>query len=494
MLQVFRRRQSSKDRATLQALDRTLARIEFDLDGRVLDANENFLKAMNYELSDIVGRHHGMFVDPLERASREYAEFWSALNRGEPHRTQFRRIAKGGREIWIEATYNPVLDRNQLPCRVVKYATDITEQRMKLADLNGQAQAIRKSQAVIEFALDGTILAANENFLNTLGYALPDIQGRHHRMFVAGEYGASAEYQLFWEALRRGEFQAGQFNRFGKGGKSIWIEATYNLILDAYDRPLKVVKFATDITHQVEVMADLRRIIHSNFAEIDKSIDMLRCTTMATSRATSETSTNVSEVSAASKELTASIAEIAQRMMESSSASDDAVTNTGTADEATHRLSSSAEAMGGIVQVIEEIAEQINMLALNATIEAARAGSAGRGFAVVAAEVKNLANQVAAATSRITTEITGIQSVSSDVVAVLGKIKHSIGLVRECVGATASAVRKQESVMRSVTANMDGAAWSVDLIESTMNDVNAAISDTASAILETREAARVLAR
>jgi methyl-accepting chemotaxis protein len=237
----------------LAAVGKAQAVIEFKLDGTILAANENFLQAMGYTMEEIRGRHHRMFAEPGHAASAEYRHFWDKLARGEYDAGQYKRVGKGGREVWIQASYNPILDMNGRPFKVVKYATDITEARLRAADFEGQLAAVGKAQAVIEFKLDGTILTANENFLRTLGYTLDEVRGRHHSMFAEPGYAASVEYRQFWEKLNRGEFDAGKYKRVGKGGREIWIQATYNPILDLNGKPFKVVKYATDVT--AEVMA-----------------------------------------------------------------------------------------------------------------------------------------------------------------------------------------------------------------------------------------------
>jgi methyl-accepting chemotaxis protein len=235
----------------IEAVGKSQAVIEFNMDGTIITANENFCGAMGYALEEIQGKHHSMFAEPELAASAEYKAFWEKLNRGEFESGEFKRVGKGGREIWIQASYNPILDLNGNPFKVVKYATDITEEKLRNADFSGQIEAVGKSQAVIEFNMDGTIITANENFCGAMGYALEEIQGKHHSMFADPELAASAEYKAFWEKLNRGEFDAGEFKRLGKGGKEIWIQASYNPILDMNGKPFKVVKFATDITAQV---------------------------------------------------------------------------------------------------------------------------------------------------------------------------------------------------------------------------------------------------
>ena len=241
----------------LDAIGKAQAVIEFDLEGNILTANENFLATLGYTLDEVKGQHHRMFVDSAYAASAEYKQFWAELGSGEFMSGEFQRFGKGGKEIWIQATYNPILDPNGEPYKVVKYATDITQEKIEKSDYSGQLDAIGKAQAVIEFDLEGNILTANENFLTTLGYSLQEIQGKHHRMFVDSAYAASAEYKQFWADLGRGEFMSGEFQRFGKDGKEIWIQATYNPILDPSGEPYKVVKYATDITEAKIRIADL---------------------------------------------------------------------------------------------------------------------------------------------------------------------------------------------------------------------------------------------
>jgi methyl-accepting chemotaxis protein len=232
------------------AIRKSQAVIEFKMDGTILDANDNFLKALGYRLEEIEGQHHSMFVEPTYRQSSEYREFWAALNRGEYQAAEYKRIGKGGKEVWIQASYNPILDPNGKPFKVVKYATDVTAQKLQNADYVGQIAAIGKSQAVIEFKMDGTVQTANDNFLKALGYTLDEIKGRHHSMFVDEAYRQSYEYKEFWAALNRGEYQAAEYKRIGKGGKEVCIQASYNPIMDLNGKPFKVVKYATDITPQ----------------------------------------------------------------------------------------------------------------------------------------------------------------------------------------------------------------------------------------------------
>ncbi len=238
--------------AITEALDKSHAVIEFTPQGQIVKANANFLAAMKYSLAEIVGQHHSMFVEASERAGTEYQQFWPSLASGDFKQAEYKRIKKGGEVIWLQATYNPIRDRNGNVVKVVKFATDISAEKLRTIDYEGKLAAISKSQAVIEFKPDGTILVANDNFCNAMGYRLDEIAGKHHSMFVVAEEKNSAQYQQFWDDLRKGKFQAARYKRLGKGQKEIWIEATYNPIVSPDGDVLKIVKFATDITKNVE--------------------------------------------------------------------------------------------------------------------------------------------------------------------------------------------------------------------------------------------------
>ncbi len=494
MLGFVRSTASREATATLKALDKSQAIIEFRLDGTIITANANFLDALGYTLAEVQGKHHGMFVEPRYRESAEYRQFWERLNRGEYQAAQFKRIGKGGREVWIEATYNPILDGNGKPFKVVKFATDVTRQKAESSELKGQVEAIDKSQAVVSFALDGTVLAANDKFLAALGYTLAEVKGRHHSMFVEPAYRESAEYRAFWAALNRGEYQAGQFKRIGKGGREVWIEASYNPILDPNGKPFKVVKFATNITAQIETLDSLKQLIDRNFGEIDRAIERTSGQAGLATGAVQTASGTVQTLAASAEELASSVREIANMMVQSKTATDAAAGQAASAGQATERLVETSSAMGGIIAVIRNIAGQINLLALNATIESARAGEAGKGFAVVAGEVKSLARQAADATNKIATEIERLQVVSGEVVAALGTINKSIDAIREFAAGTASAVEEQSVVTQQMSSGMQTTAATVVAINDNMTEISAAVAQVADALGNTRKAAAVLAR
>jgi methyl-accepting chemotaxis protein len=449
---------------------------------------------VGYSLPEIQGKHHSMFVESAFRETAAYAEFWRRLKAGEYQAARYKRLGKGGKEVWIEASYNPLLGRDGKPFKIVKFATDITTQMEEQAELKGQVEAIGKSQAVISFDLDGNILDANANFLAAVGYSLPEIRGKHHSMFVEPGMRTSPEYLEFWRRLKKGEFQAAQYKRIGKGGREIWIEASYNPILDASGRPYKVVKYATDVTQQVGLLINLRGMIETNFGEIDAAVGQSTQEASSASQAATATSSNVQMMASAAEELAASVREIAQSMATSRVATDIAFAEAKSANEYTDKLSSAAEAMGGIISLIQSIAGQINLLALNATIESARAGEAGRGFAVVASEVKNLASQAAKATEQISTEIDAVRSVSSGVVEALTKIRNSVETMRNHVVGAASAVEQQSAVTQEMSSNMQDASQAVTRIADNIGTISAAVGKVSQAVDTTKNAARVLAR
>jgi methyl-accepting chemotaxis protein len=366
-----------------------------------------------------------MFVEPSFAQSEEYKLFWEKLARGEFDSREYKRLGKGGREIWIQASYNPIFNRKGKPYKVVKFATDITQQKLNYADLNGQIDAIGKVQAVIEFNLDGTIIKANENFLAATGYALEEIQGKHNRMFVEPEYATGDEYKQFWAKLARGEFEARVYKRLGKGNRE-------NPILDMNGRPFKVVKYATEVS------------------KVMKTAELAETTTA-----------NVQSVASAIEEMSASILEITRNMSLSKQETESIVSKTLTSSSAAEQLIASMRSMETIVTLISSIASQVNLLALNATIEAARAGEAGKGFAVVAQEVKNLASQTAKATKDIATEIASVQAVSINVADSVKEITEAANSVSRYVTSVATAVEQQNAATQEISANTQRTAMAV---------------------------------
>jgi len=425
---------SLEDAGKISAILRAQAVIEFDPDGTIVTANDHFLEAVGYALGEIVGRHHSLFVEPAMRDLTEYRELWARLNRGEYLSMEYKLIGKDGREVWFLASYDPILDAQGKLLKIVSLANDVTREKLETANFEGQIVAIGKSQAVIEFSMDGTILTANDHFLKALGYSLNEIKGRHHRIFVDPAEAASAEYRDFWMRLQRGEYVTAEFRRLGKGGREVFIQASYNPILDHTGRPFKVVKYATDTTAQVMARRKSENV----------------CTIMES-------------VAAGAEDLKLSVRNISDAMAKSRDRASAAVDQVENADQQAQRLAAAAEAMSGIVDLIGSIAGQINLLALNATIESARAGEAGRGFAVVASEVKTLAGQAKQATDRIGNEIESMNSISADVASALRGIKDAIETVSHYVTSTAASVQEQSKVTEVMSSNMRAAAAAANI-------------------------------
>ena len=362
----------------LDAINRSMAVIEFDLDAVVLSANDNFLKTMGYRAEQAIGQPHRLFCTPEFGRSAQYSELWSRLKRGEFQSGTFERINSKGESVWLEASYNPIKDAAGHVVKVVKYAMDVTAKVQQESEANAKLEAIDRAMAVIEFNLDGSIITANQNFLTRMGYTLAELKGKHHRLFCTAELVNSSAYQDFWRRLNQGEFFQGQFERIDKRGQTVWLEANYNPVYDASGRLCKVVKFASDVTARVEQHEQDAR---SASAAYHISVE---------TRKVAEQGTQV-------------IQQAASEMREI--AEDIAASSTLIA-----HLGERSEQITAIVNTIRGIADQTNLLALNAAIEAARAGEQGRGFAVVADEVWQLAARTSGSTAEISNMIGLIQS------------------------------------------------------------------------------------
>lgn len=484
----------------LSAIDKSQAVVEYDMKGCVITANANFLNAMGYSLDEVKGKNHAMFTDQAQSNSADYRRFWDSLCSGQYQSGEYKRIGRGGIEIWVQASYNPIYSPDGAVYKIVEYATDITKQKLQISDFIGQIDAIGKSQAVIAFDTKGTVLSANANFLQATGYSAEEIVGKHHSMFCDPAYASSAEYRAFWEALGRGQYQSAEYRRVGRGGRELWLQASYNPILDPSGRVYKVVKYASDVTQAVMArkenergmeeavqllrdvsagmltnkmngdykgtFADIKKALNATIDKLTEIVVNIKSSAESVGCAANEISSGSADLSQRTEQQASNLEETAASMEEVTGAVKQNTENANNAKELAQQANNVAEQGGEVVEravsamgeierssqkiadiigVIDEIAFQTNLLALNAAVEAARAGEAGKGFAVVAQEVRSLAGRSASASKEI-------KSLISESV---GQVKSGAELVNQA-GMTlkdiVTAVRKVTDIMTEIAA------------------------------------------
>ncbi len=532
MFQWFRA--GSDALAKMAALSRSLALIEFNPDGTIMWANENFCQALGYGLEEIRGKHHRMFVDPAYAETDAYREFWAKLSRGEYDSAEYKRIGKGGREVWIQASYNPVKTAAGRVVRVLKQATVITAEKLRSMETQGLVTAISRAGAVIEFTPEGEILTANANFLTAMGYGMDEIRGKHHRLFVDPEYAKSQAYTEFWRKLNSGEVAADEFKRLGKGGREVYLMATYNPIFDLNQKVIKVVKIATNMTDHKAALVELgiglkalaeKRIdyrITKPFIEqyaslktdFNASVETLEETIRSIaenadgvtsgageiaqasddlSRRTEQQAASLEETAAALDEITASVRKTAEGAKQAHEvvalAKTDAEHSSNVVNETVAAMSgieSSSRQIDNIIGVIDEIAFQTNLLALNAGVEAARAGDAGRGFAVVATEVRALAQRSANAAKEIKTLISASGAQVTTGVRLVGETGAALG-------RTLEQVEQINRLVREIAASAQEQAIGLGEVNTAVNQMDQLTQQNAAMVEEATAASHSLA-
>lgn len=515
----------------MSALDASMLVIEFKLDGTVITANSSFCAALKYSPTDVMSKSRNDFLAPGAANASDQKRFWDNLLTGKTASKLEACLAKDNSQVWLQATYCPIVKKDGKVQKIMMLAGDITTQHNNNVDMEGRLSAIDRTQAVIEFELSGVIRGANQNFLKTVGYTLSEIVGKHHRIFAPPGMAETREYAELWETLNRGEFITQRCKRVGKGGKTIWLQATYNPLTGPDGKLIKVVKYATDITKEKEAEEDLQALtretievmdtvskgdltrtmsgtykpelmvlvesINSTIAQLDKAMGKVNAyshelsksssalTALSTSTraaahqntdqtkdvesATNRISEKIDDVVSGLSQLVSSVEQVSSNSFEAASVAEKAVELADSAKLNVNQLAKSSNDIGAVIKVINSIADQTNLLALNATIEAARAGDAGKGFAVVANEVKELAKETARATEEVSINISAIQNDSQVAVAAINDIGSTIESISTTQSSIANTVSEQSALSETISRSVNEVAEGSQQIESTLS-------------------------
>ena len=470
-----------------KAIDDNYAIIYFNPDGNIIKANNNFLKAMGYTLDEIVTKHHSMFCDEKFSNTKEYKESWKRLRAGETITAEFQRVKKDGDYIFLRASYMPIFENGKV-IEIIKLAQDITKNRLRNLHYIGQVKAINKSNAVIEFDMEGKILNVNDNFLSSVGYMKDEVIGKHHSIFCEESYKNSNEYKEFWKKLNRGEFDSGEYLRVGKNGKKVWIQATYNPILDLDGDPFRVVKYAIDITDKKNTMIEIEKDINEFSSSLNNlsiaSTKMLEESkssmqnSLSVTNSTEDLNNVILDLSKKIDDMLQSITSISQNAANSEKIASIAKEQSKESAKAMIKLNEESTKISDTISIISQIAFQTNILSLNAAVEAATAGEAGKGFAVVAQEVRNLATRSNEAAKNITSVIELIQSLVKESLNSIHGIDDTIEKINSMSKDISQSMVEQKNTSFELSNSAKQSSYNLNEVSKTMQKVSLSAQET----------------
>ena len=501
-MSLFSFSNNKEEKAQLNAIDEHFAVISFSPEGIILEANQNFLNALGYTENEVLGKHHKIFCDSKLVNSKEYSDFWNELKKGTVQTSEFKRIKKDGHSIFIQASYTPIKDNSGKVYKIIKFAQDVTAKKLEDLYFKGQIQAIGKSQAIIEFDMNGIILNANENFLKAIDYSLDEIKGKHHSMFCEESYKNSNEYKDFWEKLNNAEFQSGEFLRIGKDGKKVYIQATYNPIIDIDNKPFKVVKYATEITARKNTMFSIQK----NIEKLNKSLNHLSGASNSMSIDAENSMKGSQEVSVSIEQMDQAVNDLSEKieiMLSSITSIANAAANgekiaLGAKEQSKStssdiiKLNQESSKIGETINLITQIAFQTNILSLNAAVEAATAGEAGRGFAVVAAEVRNLATRSNEAAKEITSAIESIQTLVKNSLKSINSVDSTIEEISLMSSNISKSILEQKTISNQLASTALQTSKGLNEISNSMINVSQSAQNTRDEAIETKNASEEL--